>query len=104
MTYGTATSPLLDDPVRTFFPWADEDERLIRHRLINAHYWASARAANDRRSVWSRELYGLIAGLASAHMLCPADKDTLRTVLETNVRLFMAATVLNRLEADHGPE
>jgi hypothetical protein len=95
-----ALSPMITDPIRTFLPGVDDEEHLLRCRLVKAHNIASSRfrlTANPR----ARELFGLIQEASSDWKFAPASKEHLKDIADALVRLFMAAQSFERLEGPH---
>jgi hypothetical protein len=89
---------MISDPIRTFLPGADDEEHMLRCRLVKACNIGSSRAVMTRHQ-HARELFGLIRDVAGNWKLSPASKEQLKDMADTLVRLFMAATAFERLEA-----
>jgi hypothetical protein len=49
-----AISPMVADPIRTFMPGVDDEEHLLRCRLVKAHNIASSRFPADWKCSGSR--------------------------------------------------
>jgi hypothetical protein len=93
-----ALSPMVRDPIRTFMPGVDEEEHALRCRLVKACNIASSRAVmTDHQH--ARQLFGLIRDVAGYWKLSPASKEQLKQMADTLVRLFVAATAFEQLEA-----
>jgi hypothetical protein len=89
---------VISDPIRTFLPQVDEEEFMLRCRLVKACNIASSRAVRTRHQ-HARELFGLIRDVAGNWKLSAASKEQLKDMADTLVRLFMAAAAFERLEA-----
>jgi len=85
------------DPIDTFMPWADDDEKALRKRVRWMHHAAGARgerspSGNARTAFW------LAAQTASAWTTARANKDELWLVLNTCSQLLMAGNNYELLE------
>jgi hypothetical protein len=85
------------DPIGTFMPWADDEEKALRRRVQWTHHAANARA-NRSLSGEARNAFWLAAQTASAWTTARASKKQLRLVLHTCSQLLGAGNNYELLE------
>ncbi|PSJ42158.1 hypothetical protein C7I55_07950 [Sphingomonas deserti] len=89
------------DPIQTFLPWANEDERKLRQRLLKAQTYATGLSASAT-STRAQGLYRLIVTVAGERAFAPASCDELKDTADGLVRLLMVAQMFERTEGAHG--
>jgi hypothetical protein len=89
------TAPL--DPIDTFMPWADEEEKSLLKRVRWTYHAADARAKRSP-SGDARTAFWLAAQTASAWTTERASKEKLWLVLHTCSQLLMAGNNYELLE------
>lgn len=87
-------SPALD----VFAPWAGEEERALRVRIHRARDVAQSRAVRSKHER-ARTIYWFAAQLAGDWVFTRAPNDDLNEVLVALTHFFLAAGVVERLEA-----
>lgn len=85
------------DPVDTFMPWIDEEEKALRQRLHRALTISAARAPTAV-SKSARALYWQCNLVAAEWAFKRAPAADLEDIANALVRLFMAAGALERIE------
>ncbi|MEA1015600.1 hypothetical protein [Sphingosinicella sp. LY1275] len=89
--------PITSDPVRTFVPWAGDEERKLRQRLLKAQSFASARVMRSR-SPKARALLWMIIETAGEWAFAPASCGDLKDVADGLVRLVLVVETFEMLE------
>jgi hypothetical protein len=97
----TALTTIDADPAGALMPWATEDQRMVRNRLLRALQF-SARRAKQTRSESARQLLWLLNETAAAYVTASATDDDLRDVADTLTRLALVANGFERMEGAHG--
>ncbi len=85
-------------PIDVFAPWSGPEERGLRLRIHKARDIAQARAIRSTHER-ARSIYWIAAALAGAWVFTRAPIDDLNEILAGLNRLFLAAGMIERLEA-----
>ena len=85
------------DPIDTFMPWADDEEKALRRRVRWTHHAAGARGQRSP-SGNARTVFWLAAQTASAWTTAHANKEELQLVLHTCSQLLIAGNNYEILE------
>lgn len=100
LTRPSAPSQVRPDPVAAFMPWAQEEERSLRRRLLAFQQRAGTRSrqSEDDRA---RFQWMLAHEIAAESAFATAPAEHLQEVLQTITRIAMVAGSLERW-SDHG--
>lgn len=95
-----AVSRLVADPMTTFLPGCEGEERALREKIRLQRDIACSRVAT-LQSEAARVINWLVVDLANAWVFSPATLDQLRDVRAQGLRLLIATNAAERIEAIH---
>lgn len=85
------------DPIATFMPWLQDDERAMRQRILKARDTSAARAVLKAPSR-SADLLWMANEIANERAFAPASMAELGDVVTALERLFSAARAMEIVE------
>lgn len=97
----TVQTPVKPDPLASFMPWIEEDERQLRRRVLRCQQMSSSSARNAT-SDRARTIYWIACDIAAETAFAPATTDHLKDILATLARMFMAAGSIEGWSNNHG--